>query len=130
MLNIEKYRNEIEAEIRESSTLDCAVCSLRGGVCDKNYVCTGHHLESLYWLLQEYKEPILTEEEKEYLNSFIKPFKNKISSISKISGDRIYYIEIRYENDDPTYFPFFEENENMYRGMVADKEYTLEELGL
>lgn len=131
MLNIEKYENELrkygtyfaltkEGKLVTCEGLACKNCSFDGG-------CP---IKRMNWLLEEYKEPILDDIEKEYLSSFIKPFKNRVNSISKISGDRIYYIEIRYDNDEPTYFPSFEENDNMYRGMVADKEYTLEELDL
>lgn len=126
MNNLEKYFNDL---------VDCNVAyrQIVGTMCRKKYrdnECVDCKKDIIEWLLEENDEPVLTEKEKEYLNSFIKPFKNKISSISKINGDGIYYIEIRYENDEPTYFPSFEENDNMYRGMVADKEYTLEELGL
>lgn len=80
-------------------------------------------------IVYEFEEEILDEVEKEYLSNIIKPFRNRVVSISKnrcIDGDE--YISIDLDDDDIV-FPYFKGN-TMYRGMKADKEYTLEELGL
>ena len=92
---------------------------------------------------------ILTKEEKEYLANVIKPFKDKVTSISKKQVANLinlglggavcrlgYYINIQVKDD---FFASgfhqnielvrFEEN-TMYQGMEIDKQYTLEELGL
>lgn len=127
MNNLEKYFNDL---------VDCGVAykQIVGTMCRKKYrdkECVDCKKDIVEWLLEENDEPALTEKEKEYLSSFIKPFKNKISSISKQSGDGTYYIEICYNDGDvSTIFPYFEENDNMYRGMIVNKEYTVEELGL
>ena len=86
---------------------------------------------------EEYKEPVLNEEEKEYLSAVIKPFRDRITYIAKVEEDIhwFYWIMIRVDigflND---YYDFclppFEETSSMYKNMEVGKEYTLEELGL
>lgn len=91
---------------------------------------------------------ILIKEEKEYLANVIKPFKDKVISISKKQTANVinlglggavcrlgYYINIQVKDDFFTNgfqnieLVRFEEN-TMYQGMKIDKQYTLEELGL
>lgn len=79
---------------------------------------------------------ILDEKEKEYLRNVIKPFRNKVISISKYFYvlDNAYYIEIYMKSVEGIFsteylrLPLFK-NE-MYKGMEKNKSYTLEELGL
>lgn len=79
------------------------------------------------WLEQEYKPEILTEKEKAYLSVVIKPFRERVKCIRKIVFKK-EFLKI-YLEDDNIPFPFFTKG-TMYKGMEADKEYTLEELGL
>ena len=72
-------------------------------------------------------KPILNEKEKEYLSSVIKPFRDRVSSISK--GGPLEYITISLDGDDFAILPNFEED-TMYKGMTLGKKYTLEELEL
>ena len=78
---------------------------------------------------------ILDDKERKYLSAVIKPFRDKIISISKdrdSRNDNDEYIFIKYrENDGPSdmYFPAFSKG-TMYKGMKLYKEYILEELGL
>lgn len=79
-----------------------------------------------------WKEPILDKKEREYLSAVIKPFKDKVSSISKtysVFGKKDEYILIWSRNGTPWTFPTFEKG-TMYKRMAIDKRYTLEELGL
>ena len=88
---------------------------------------------------EEYKEPILDKEEKEYLSFIIKPFRNRIMDVYKTmyeyEREDYYAIRIRLkpEFSGSTYdylsLPYFRGN-TMYKGMQADKNYTLEDLGL
>lgn len=74
---------------------------------------------------------VLDKEEKEYLSSVIKPFKNKISYIRK-SGTLMgleEYIIICVKNEASMSFPNFKAG-TMYKGMEKGKAYTLEELGI
>lgn len=87
--------------------------------------------EPTYETVYEEGKEILDEVEKKYLSSVISPFKNKIKTIRKINktiGDKSY-IRIFLINNDICSLPDFEIN-TMYKGMEADKEYTLKELGL
>ena len=72
-------------------------------------------------------KPILTDKEKEYLSNVIKPFRDRVSSISK--DGPLEYITILLDSDDFAFLPNFEEG-TMYKGMEEYKKYTLEELGL
>lgn len=83
-------------------------------------------------IVYEVKDEILDEEEKRYLGNLIRPFRDRIDSITKNAdafGDDCY-IEISLNNGtDSMNLPHFEKDE-MYLGMEEDKEYSLEELGL
>ena len=83
------------------------------------------------WLLEEHKEPILDDVEKEYLSNVIKPFRDRVTSISK-DKDRSkgYYIGIALIDSDYVFLPYFKESAKMYTGMELNHMYSLEELGL
>lgn len=71
---------------------------------------------------------ILDEVEKRYLKGVIRPFKNRISHISKECYDGDCYISI--DLDDELFdLPYFKKG-TMYNGMEEEKGYTLKELGL
>ena len=82
-----------------------------------------------------YQERILDKAETEYLKAVIRPFKGAVSRIVKISSGRgEEFICISYHDNsnvgtDSMRFPSFKEN-TMYKNMVADRPYSLEELGL
>lgn len=91
---------------------------------------------------EEYREPILTDKEKEYLQAVIKPFRDRLHCIRKVGvddGRQFISIEVEKHNhkdDDDEYFqyediefPYFDGG-TMYANMEADRKYTLEELGL
>ena len=80
------------------------------------------------WLEQEYKPPILDDVEKAYLSAVIKPFRKKVEYVKKIDCGKREFLRI-YLEDDSISFPLFTKG-TMYKGMKADKKYTLEELGL
>ena len=91
--------------------------------------------EILEWMSLPYKEPILNDKEREYLSAVIKPYKNKVIGILKINDfyeSNFQYIRIMVKihvGIENINLPWFEGN-TMYKGMKANKEYTLEELGL
>lgn len=82
-----------------------------------------------YKIIYKCEESILDEEEKKYLSAVIKPFKDKIDSISKTRQAPGDYIQIYFYNNDCITFPYFEKD-TMYKGMELNKNYTIEELGL
>ena len=75
---------------------------------------------------------ILNDKEKEYLSAVIKPFRDKVSLISKRSNDNGQFISIEIEekpHNNTMFFPYFEEG-SIYKGMEINKHYTLDELEL
>lgn len=77
---------------------------------------------------------VLDKEEKEYLSAVIKPFRDRVICIKKVSStlyDDREFIEITIDNlfAKRFDFPYFKKN-SMYRDMESDRKYTLEELGL
>ena len=85
----------------------------------------------------EIKKPILSDDEKKYLENVLKPFKDRVVYVKKIKpGDPNYeYIgfKIIYEDhrcpNNWCYLPYFKEG-TMYKNMELDKYYSLDELGL
>lgn len=75
------------------------------------------------------KPQILDEPEQQYLSAVIKPFRDRVRSITKkpkLNGKEEYIvIDIGFQ----MFFPDFKSNA-MYKGMDLGKEYTIEELGL
>lgn len=132
MLNIEKYKDEI---LKYAGYQHSLMCLIYENIMKKND-CTGCcskcKRETIEWLTSEYKEPILTDEEKEYLSAVIKPFKNSIQYIGKFKlDDGFQQIRITYEGEhyaSVIELPPFDND--MYKGMVIGKFYSLEELGL
>ena len=90
------------------------------------------------WLLEEHEEPILDDVEKEYLSNIIKPFRKRVSSITKVKevafgslSNVSYYIDIQLDGgDDYCLLPSFKSNTGMYKNMESDRKYTLKELNL
>ena len=134
MKNIEKYKDillknlnfcRMETDIRKQggkSVIDCPHTS-----------CEECKEKFFKWLLSEYKEPGLDDVEKEYLSAVIKPFRNKVKKIAKISRigqPEEQYIRIVLGELDFMNFPNFNTNTGMYKGMEADRLYSLEELGI
>ena len=79
-------------------------------------------------------KPILDDIEKEYLSAVIKPFRDKVISIAKFYEESIdnNFIEIEVNQsycNEYIDLPYFKKG-TMYKGMILDKGYTLEELGL
>lgn len=82
-----------------------------------------------YETVFERKEEILDEAEKRYLRDVIRPFRNKVTAISKEKYNyKEEYIQIDLGGT-AGYLPNFKAN-TMYKKMEVDKRYTLEELGL
>ena len=82
------------------------------------------------------KSPILDEVEKEYLSNIIKPFRDRVKYIAKRDYEMSYeneYIFIVFNDDGcmqiKMCFPSFKKG-TMYKGMEANKQYSLEDLGL
>lgn len=130
MKNIEKFKDAILNEDRANIT--CCVNELTYRDCD-SILCEECKKRAMKWLLEEYKEPILDDAEREYLSAVIKPFRKKVKHIVKINlfgSPEEQFIRIVIGNLDFINLPNFNKNTGMYRGMKVDKLYSLEELGL
>lgn len=136
MLNKEKYAKEI-AEIavnnetialKDNKPISCRkiTCNDCGKHVPGYDVCSMKKLTE--WANSEYKEPILTKEEKAYLSAVIMPFRDEVTGILK--GDNgSEFIRISVENDGAFRLPYFKKG-SMYKNMKTNKKYKLEELGL
>ena len=72
---------------------------------------------------------ILDDAEKRYLSAVIRPFRDRVRSVTKLlrlNGKGEYIV---IDAGFQMFFPDFEAN-TMYKGMDLRKDYTLEELGL
>lgn len=138
MLNIEKYKDEIEKNLEKLNNntigqyynLMDAMAVVRSNV--------DGEMESkslLDWLCSEYKEPILPDEERKYLKVVFKPFASRIRSVRKVKEcDSTEYLEISVKSliynsyeyiSLASYLP-----NTIYKNMEVDEPYTLEELGI
>lgn len=132
MKNIEKYEKELRkygtafALTKEGRPIDCE--DIYCVHCAFNVGCV---IKRMNWLLEEYKDPILDDIEREYLSAVIKPFRKRIKSIKKIDyPSNSAFISIAMDKCEYIYLPVFELNSGMYQRMEINKDYTLEELGL
>ena len=134
MLNIEKYKKEVIARLdtcqMERMIHDITGFNYCGSARDHCTPCA----EYVYkWLLSEYKEPILDEAEKKYLSAVIKPFRGKVSYISKLEKgypETDQFIKITLINGEYVCLPYFTRKSRMYIGMKQWRHYTLQELRL
>jgi hypothetical protein len=83
---------------------------------------------------EEVEPAPLSDEEREYLKTVIKPFRDSVVTIEKLQfPEDKACIHIEYRRcdgaEDCTYMPMFNIND-LYLGMKNNKKYTLEELGL
>ena len=70
----------------------------------------------------------LTKEEKNYLSEVVKPFRDKIEYIKRLTSDS--WDSIQMITDKGVTAVLFFETDTRYKNMEPDREYTLEELGL
>lgn len=108
---------KIKKEIDESIETDCYYSSYTNDILD--------------WMARPYEEKILDDVERKYLSDVIRPFRNRVTSIEK--RDDIYeekqFIIIVVGHKENVNLPYFRKA-TKYKGMKADKKYTLEDLGL
>ena len=137
MLNIEKYKGEIECWYDSESAKQCSKSYCLSKAIKEVYIdrCKDKSITMLEWLCEEYKEPILDEEERKYLSAVIKPFRDRVVQIFKELVDENEneeekeFVVVIYDGSYGFCLPSFKTG-TMYKGMELNKEYTLEELGL
>ena len=142
-LTFEEFAEWARKNCSNISCSSCIFCNVKCVV--GNSKCWVNHkgLYSDKFLDQEIEieTDILSEKEKEYLKSIIRPFKDRVECIEKkismnCTGSTFYYITIATKsvvNDnimEITALPYFNLESKMYEGMELNKEYTLKELGL
>ncbi len=137
MLNIEKYKDEIEEnyyrwlEVRpigERYDLGGAIFDVYNRL--SNYSAEADDI--IEWLCDEYEEPILDDEERKYLSVVLAPYRHRITCICKeYDNDRMHeIIHITFDNDTSEfYLPNFKKGK-MYKGMINGVMYSMKELGL
>ena len=125
---------------------ECNACPFKSANCnlyDEDSWVNHKELFSNEFLNQELEIntlDILDRKEKEYLRNVIKPFRNRVKSISKendINGYEYISIGVSYpinksngcSDTDHVFLPLFKRG-TMYNNMKVEKQYTLEELGL
>lgn len=135
MKNIEKYEKELkkygvyfaltkEGKLVSCNGIFCASCSF--------YNCCS--IKRMNWLLEEYKEPLLTDEGIKFLKEHIKQ-SGKTTLYIKIRKKVANYCEYRLEIHLDTgliSMPFAEKSKQyeMFKNMEIGVSYTPKELGL
>ena len=140
MKNIEKYEREISKLVNEDNVLPCAIATVAGIRKEKpcyHQDCEVCHKKCLEWMYSEYKEEILSDDEKEIIKPMIDTILKFGCSIICVAKehyvDGSFYISISYKNDvighkECITSPCF--NNNKFKGMEPEWGYTLEELGI
>lgn len=86
--------------------------------------------EPQYNTIYEHKPEILDKDDKRYIKSVIRPFKDKVKYITKTSRDLgREFISITLNDNFIINLPFFAKG-TMYDNMEVDKLYTLEDLNI
>ena len=132
--NLDYYKRELGKIFYQGCGNPAAMFDKIKTKCDSNIrsCCwTTYTRDILEWMSQPYKESILNDTEKEYLADVIRPFREKVNTISKFHSwdDSSQYIYIETEDNHFATLPVFPKG-TMYKGMKEMKHYTLEELDL
>ena len=144
MLNIEKYKDEIIEEYQnlikttaidgDGNRMNKAIRTIAYKHCRKILLGASNPFK---WLCEEYKEPILNDDEKDIIKPMIDTILKFGCSIICVAKehyvDGAFYISISYKNDvighkECITSPCF--NNDKFKGMGPEKAYTLEELGI
>lgn len=135
MKNIEKYEKELRkygtyfALTNEGKLVNCE------GLCCRNCAFNGKCAQGrMEWLLKEYKEPLLTSKEKEYLKNVIEPFGDYAAYVIKFATSKLDFLSIYIsvnENKVRSFeIPLMYDLDGMFKNIKYDEKYTLEDLGL
>ena len=135
MLKAEKYKERIkelgyrfalcDGELKRCKDIKCNRCKFE---VNERYRCADNKTK---WLLEEYKEPILNEDEKKILRGVIeaiKPFTDVNPLILRGRKDTTGSKIVLCYGDEDICLPTFKDT--MFENLELDKPYGLEELGL
>ena len=139
MKNIEKFGKEISQLVNKGNPLTCAI-AIAAGISNGNCFgckCYDCHKKCIEWMYSEYKEEILSDDEKDIIKSMVNiihKFGCEVNYVYKSECSNGYcFIGTTFKNIvtgsreliDSPYF-----NDDMFVGMEIGKEYNLEELGI
>lgn len=139
MKNIEKYEHEISKLVNKGNSLSCAI-AIAAGISNGNCFgckCSDCHKKCLEWMHEDYKEQILSDDEKEIVRvmlDFIHKFGCTVIYVRKIDiGNCKSFISIKYENhvvgtDGALSSPIIYNDK--FKGMELNRKYSIEELGI
>lgn len=83
MLNIEKFADEIKEQIANGKEgMACAVQNLKNNGSYSCQLCTACEVDALNWLSQEYKEPLLSLKDKQYLEDTLKYYQDCVANLA------------------------------------------------
>ena len=141
MKNIEKYEKEISQLVNEDNVLSCAIATVAGIRKEKpcyHQECEECHKKCLEWMYEDYKEQILSDDEKDIVKAMCDAIYrfgcDEVISVCKIGfGMRCNFISISYKNEysgvnETMASPIF--RNDLFAGMELRKRYSLEELGI
>lgn len=145
MKKITKLRNLSKEQwdnFLDKCTMNCDNCVCQNACCQRSE-CKGSWFNNKDMFSDKFLNQtveievpdILTKEEKEYLSSVIKPFRNRIVDVKKVGFGDVNFIAITVVNEldqlskENINFPYFKKDE-MYKNMKENYSYTLEELNL
>ena len=141
MKNFEKYEHQISKIVNEDNTLSCSIAIVSGikkkNMCSLDDDCNECSKECLKWMYSEYKEQILTDEEKDIVKEMcdvIHKFGYEVNYVYKYecrNGD--CFIRTTFKNIVTGKLELMDSpyiNNDMFKGMKINKEYKLEELGI
>ena len=141
MKNFEKYEHQISKVVNEDNTLTCSIAFVSGikkqKMCSLDDDCNECSKECLKWMHSEYKEDILSDDEKEIIKSMVNiihKFGCEVNYVYKYkcaNGD--CFIQTTFKNivtGKPEIMDLPYINNDMFKGMKTNKEYKLEELGI
>lgn len=135
MINFEAYKNEIIQKykyLRVTTFETCKTCLMDA----INEIYEKHNTlaypdKLIYWLFEEYKEPLLSDKAKNYLKSIIEP--SKSIEIKKVLSDDAITNKLICVTDDGVIIILYKTGtkfDEYFKTMELDKSYTMEELEL
>ena len=141
MKNIEKYEKEISKLVNEDNALTCSIAIVSGikkpKNCSSDDDCSECLKKCLEWMYSEYKEQILTDDEKEIVKAMIYVIHKlgcevdyviKNSEIKEKDYIMLSYTNRLTKHSDAMTTPWFKNDK--FKGMKPYKEYKIEELGI
>ena len=136
MKNFEKYEHQISKVVNEDNTLTCSIAIVSGikkqNMCSLDDDCNECSKECLKWMNSEYKEQILTYDEKEIVKAmcdFAHKCGRDVIYVRKFIDElNCVYIYCKFENADFIESPWL--SKHMFKGMENGRKYTLEDLGI